>query len=106
MPEGLPWVTVAGGLRVRLRVTPKARRARIEGLARDAEGHALLVVKVTAPPADGAANAAVIAMVAKSLGVPKSAVTIEAGATSRLKTLGIDGPPEDLAARLEALLAG
>jgi len=106
MSGARPWEPAAGGLRLRLRVTPKARRAGIEGVVSDADGRPLLVVKVTAPPADGAANAAVIALLAKSLGVPKSSVTVEAGASSRLKTLGLAGTPDDLGARLEALLAG
>lgn len=98
-----PWEPCDGGLRLRIRVTPRARRAGIEGVTHDAAGRALLVVKVTVPPADGAANAAVAALLAKALGLPKSAVTLESGATGRIKTVRLAGAPEGLARALEAL---
>jgi len=47
-------------------------------------------VAVTAPPDDGKANAAVIALLAKLSGIPKSAFVLERGATNRHKTLLID----------------
>jgi uncharacterized protein (TIGR00251 family) len=50
-----------------------------------------LKVRVHAPPADNEANEAVVQLVARSLGVPKSAVTIAAGRTGRRKTLAIAG---------------
>jgi uncharacterized protein YggU (UPF0235/DUF167 family) len=56
-------------------------------------------------PDKGKANAAVIALLAKALGLPKSAVTLVAGETARLKTLAIAGDGEALAARLVALTA-
>ncbi|MDT8343801.1 MAG: DUF167 family protein [Thermohalobaculum sp.] len=101
-----PWEPCDGGLRLRVRVTPRARRAGIEGVSLDAAGRALLVVKVTAPPAEGAANAAVAVLIAKALGLPKSAVTLDAGATGRIKTLRLAGPPEALAQALAALASG
>ena len=87
-------------LRLRVRLTPRARRDRIDGFAADAEGGRVLKVRVSAPPVEGAANAALIRLLAKALGVPKSAVTIAAGENSRIKTLEIAGDPADLAARL------
>jgi uncharacterized protein (TIGR00251 family) len=48
-------------------------------------------VRVTAPPADGAANAAIIRLVADAAGVPKSRVSVATGATSRQKRLLIRG---------------
>ncbi len=48
-------------------------------------------MRVSSPPADGAANAAVVALIAKALKVPKSAVRIAAGDTARVKRLEIDG---------------
>lgn len=75
-----------GGLVVR--VTPNARQARI---ALDPEnGDAAPVrVWVTVPPEDGKANKAVIALLAKALGVPKSALAIERGEASRHKRIRI-----------------
>lgn len=67
-------------------VQPRASRAKI-GPRHDGR----IKVAVTAPPVDGEANAAVIALLAKSLGVARSAVEVIAGATSRRKTLRIDG---------------
>ncbi|MEA2026686.1 MAG: DUF167 domain-containing protein [Chloroflexota bacterium] len=70
-----------------LRVTPRSSRDAVEGV--DDEG--ALRVRVTAAPADGAANKAVIKLVAKALGVPKSALTLVSGASSRHKRLRLDG---------------
>lgn len=106
MTGPLPCEARPGSLLLRLRVTPKARRAGIEGVVRDAEGRALLAVKVTAPPADGAANKAVVALIADLLGVPKSAVTIESGAGSRIKTLAIAGDGAALSGRLAEVAGG
>ena len=66
-------------------VTPKSGRNEISGW-RGGE----LLLKVTAPPEDGKANAAVCKLLAKALGVPKSAVCVTRGETSRHKTVGID----------------
>ena len=51
----------------------------------------MLRVRVTAPAVDGKANAAVVAAVAAAVGVPANAVSIVTGATSRTKTLAIEG---------------
>jgi len=71
-------------LRVDLRVVPRSSRNAIDG-TRDGR----LVVRITAPPVDGAANEAVIGAVAKFYGVPKSRVRIVSGARSRNKTVEI-----------------
>ncbi len=95
-----PWTRTATGLRLAVRLTPRAGSDALGGTREAAPGRVCLLARVTAPPAAGAANAALIALVAKSLGVPKSAVTLAAGESSRLKTLEIAGDP----ARLEAAL--
>ncbi len=86
-----------------IRATPKARRAGIEGLRDGADGP-LLAIAVNAPPEDGKANAAVIDILAKALGLPKSAITLAQGAKSRQKTLHITGSADVLAAALDALI--
>lgn len=64
----------------------------------DTAGRAVLKLRVSAAAADGAANAAVIALLAKALKRPKSAIRITAGETARVKRLEIEGAgPEDLA---------
>lgn len=103
-PPARPWTCNDAGLRLTVRLTPRARAEALGGLRQATPGRACLLARVTAPPAAGAANAALIALVARSLGVPKSAVRLAAGGASRLKTLEIAGDPAALAARLEALL--
>ena len=83
--------------RMTIRVTPRARRDAIEGIAGD--GH--LRVRVTAAPADGAANEAVCALLASPLGIARSHVRVTAGATSRIKTIDVlDLTVEALKAKL------
>lgn len=86
-----------------LRVTPNAGADRIDGTELRDDGSAVLRVRVRAVPDKGKANAAVIALLAKALGVPKSAVELVSGDTARLKTIAIEGDPAALAVRIEAL---
>ena len=74
---------------LRLRVTPNAGRDAIEGYETLADGTTVLRLRVAAVPDKGKANAAAIALLAKALGLPKSALAITAGATARLKTVRI-----------------
>jgi uncharacterized protein (TIGR00251 family) len=67
-------------------VQPRASRSGVVGVHGDR-----LKIAVTAPPVDGEANAAVIAVVAAALGVPKRDVAVVRGATGRRKTLRIAG---------------
>jgi uncharacterized protein (TIGR00251 family) len=98
-----PFRRDADGILVSLRVTPNAGADRVEGTERRDDGTAVLRVRVTAVPDKGKANAAVIALLAKTLGIPKSAVTLVAGETARLKTLRLSGDPDRLTAALEKL---
>lgn len=66
-----------------VRVTPRCAREEVR-IAAD-----MVQLRVTAPPSDGAANAAVIALVAAALGVAPSRVTLAQGAGSRIKRLHI-----------------
>jgi len=63
----------------------------VDGWAADDAGRPVLKIRVSAAAADGAANAAVITLIAKALGRPRSAVRIAAGETARVKRLEIDG---------------
>ena len=75
---------------IRLRVTPNAGRDAIEGYETLADGTEVLRIRVAAVPDKGKANAAVIALLAKTLRLPKSAITVVTGETARLKTVRID----------------
>jgi len=99
-----PWSHIPGGLRLMVRLTPRAGRDALGGLREIEPGEPLLLARVAAPPLEGAANAALVKLVAKSLGLPKSAVTITAGDTSRIKALEIAGDPKVLEAVLETLI--
>lgn len=98
-----PWRRAPGGLRVVVRLTPRAGANALGGMREAAPGRPCLIARVTAPPAGGAANAALIALLARALGLPKSAVTLVAGETSRLKTLEIAGDPDRLEPALAAI---
>lgn len=69
--------------RVRVRLTPRAGTDAIDGF--DAEG--ILHARVTAAPSDGAANDALMRLLAKRAGIAKTRVRITAGATARVKTV-------------------
>ena len=91
------------GLSLFVRVTPNAGRDTIEGVEQRDDGSAVLRVRVKAVPDKGRANAAVRALLAKGLGVPKSAISVTNGETARLKTLAVVGDPAALVAALAAL---
>jgi uncharacterized protein YggU (UPF0235/DUF167 family) len=78
-------------MRLAVRVTPRGGRDAIEGWTADADGRPLLKVRVAAAATEGQANAAVIALIARALGRPKSAVRLARGGASRVKQLEIEG---------------
>lgn len=94
-PAAQPFSPRADGVTLTVRLMPKAGRTRIEGMRATPDGSALAIA-VTAPPEDGKANAALIALIAKALHRPQSAVHLTHGSKSRNKTLTIDGAPEEL----------
>lgn len=102
MPE-CPWRTSDHGLVLRVRLTPKGGRDLIEGLTQTADGPAIKA-RVRAIPEDGAANAAIAALVANWLGVRKTDAEVTAGHKSRVKSVTVTGSPDALVARLEVLM--
>ena len=86
------WTLRPDGLALAVRVTPRASR---ESLAAGTTEH--FAARLNAPPVEGAANAALILLVAKAFGVPKRDVTLVAGDTARLKRLHIAGDTAVLA---------
>jgi len=101
------------GVVFKVHVQPKASKNAIAGLHDDA-----LKIRLTAPPVDGAANKMCVLFLAKELGVPKSAIEIVAGQTSRTKHICIsfpmdrspapllDDPPEQLIRMINNLADG
>lgn len=102
--SGLPWRRAADGLRLAVRLTPKAGRDSIDGLKPTAEGGAELAVKVTAVPENGKANDALLRLLAKRLKLPVSALQLVAGATDRHKQILIEGDAAVLEVALASLL--
>ncbi|WP_296817694.1 DUF167 family protein [Brevundimonas sp.] len=89
--------------RIAVRVTPRGGADRIDAIEDDADGRPLVRLRVRAAPSDGEANAAVTALIARNLGLPRSAVRITRGETARVKTLEVDGLElQEVLARLSA----
>ena len=85
----------AAGVSVALMVTPRASRTEVAGTA---DGR--LRVRIAAPPVGGEANQELVRFIAKSLGVPRSAVLVSAGASGRRKTVLVQGIRAEAALRL------
>lgn len=86
-----------------VRLTPNGGRDAFDGVDVTADGLAHLKARVTAVPEKGKANKALIALVSKTLKVPKTSISVVSGDTARQKTLRIEGDPEDLKLRIDAL---
>jgi uncharacterized protein YggU (UPF0235/DUF167 family) len=81
-------------MRLAVRLTPRGGRDQVDGWGADAAGRPHLKVRVAAPPVEGEANAALEALIAKRLKLPRRAVRMAAGDTARLKSLEIEGVDE------------
>ncbi|MBC9882781.1 DUF167 domain-containing protein [Bradyrhizobium sp. INPA01-394B] len=95
-----PWRISTTGISIALRVTPRGGRDGIDGVEQLSDGRSVLKLRVRAVADGGEANRAVLALLAKSLGVPKASVSLLSGATSRLKQVAVAG---DSARLVEAL---
>lgn len=84
-----------GGVRFSVHVQPRASRTEVRGVHNGA-----LRVRLQAPPVDGAANAALVELLAGSLGIPRRSVRVVAGQTARLKVVDIEGVDVAAIARL------
>jgi len=90
--------------RLAVKLTPGAASDRIDGWDFDPEGRPVLKVRVRARPVEGQANAALILLLAKSLGVPRSTLSLMRGGQSRLKMIEVEGmEDEDLRAHLTGM---
>ncbi len=83
-----PWKIVGSQIELRVRLTPSGGRDAIDGTETDAEGQPYVKARVTAVPEDGKANKALIALLSKTVKIPKSSIEFISGETSRKKTSG------------------
>ncbi len=98
-----PWRFSDQGVSLAVRVTPRGGRDNIDGCETLADGRPVLKIRVRVIAESGAANAAVVQLLSKALGVARSNIRISSGATSRQKQIIIDGDPVRLGAVLESL---
>src|SRR3954470_16777601 len=103
MPLPRPWTVVAGGLSIVVRLTPRGGRDAIDGIEQRADGQCVLKARVRAAATDGEANAALIALLARSAGVPPRDLALVSGPSARIKRLTIAGHGPTLAAALEKI---
>ena len=101
-----PWAIVDDGLIVTVRLTPRGGSDTIDGVETLADGRAVLKARVRAAPSDGAANAALIALLAKALRVAPRRITIVVGESERIKRVRISGTGPELATALGAFAGG
>jgi uncharacterized protein (TIGR00251 family) len=95
-----PWIAADDRIVLAVRVTPKGSRTAISDRAVLPAVRPALGIRLAAPPVDGAANAELIAFLAKSLGLRRSDIRIVSGETSRFKRVELLGDPATLAERL------
>lgn len=92
---------MADGVRVAVRLTPKASHAGVAGIGLDAAGRRFLKVRVHAPAQGGKANAALVKLLAALWGLAPSRLSVVAGHKDRRKTVLVSGAPDALAKRLQ-----
>ena len=102
---GTPWSASLGGVTLAVRLTPKGGRDAIDGIETMSDNRAVLKIRVRAAPSEGEANAALIKLIAKAVGVPPREVSLVAGATARIKRLIISGDGPTLVTALEKIAA-
>ncbi len=90
------------GVRLAVRLTPRASRNGIDGIVVGADGRSVLRLRLMAPPVDAAANKALLAYLADGLKLRQSDISILSGEKARLKMLHFAGDGPTIAARLEA----
>ena len=93
------WLRESGdGVVLSLHIQPGAKKTEISGIHGDA-----LKIRLAAPPVDGKANDALLAFIAKTLGIPKSRVHLLSGQASRSKRVAVTGlTPADIESRVQA----
>jgi uncharacterized protein len=98
-----PWSLNADGVVLTIRLTPRSARDAIGAIETLPDGRTALIARVRAVPSEGEANAALVRLLARMLGIPPRSIILAAGASSRLKRLAISGDGPALIAALERL---
>jgi len=99
-----PFTAIEGGVRLAVRVTPRAAGNKIDRVIAGADGKPALSVRLCAPPVEGAANKALAEFLSQRLGLRKADIRIRSGETGRLKLIEIIGDSADILARLRAMI--
>src|SRR4051794_18806729 len=102
----LPLMAASGGVVVAVRLTPRGRGDRIDGIVRLADGTKMVKASVGAPPEEGRANEALLRLLAAQWRIARRDLTIVAGAKSRNKSVHVAGDPAALVERIGAALVG
>jgi len=100
-----PWTVEAAGVLLTVRLTPRGGRDAIDGIEVLSDARCVLKARVRAAASEGEANAALVKLIARALGVAARDVTLVAGASARIKRLRIAGEGRSLAAALEKIAA-
>ena len=86
---------------IAVRVSPRSSKPGVGGWRQGADGRDELDLRVAEAPTDGAANAAVVRLLAVALGIPRSQVSLVAGHTSRHKRVAVPLEPDEVRRRIE-----
>ena len=105
MPDG-PLIRARDGVRVVIRLSPRAKSDRLRGIAATAEGGRAIKVSVTAPAQDGRANEALLQLLSQMWRLRRGDLSLAAGAGSRSKIVRVAGDPHQLLAKLSSEIAG
>ena len=89
---------IPGGVEIAVRVIPRARKSEIAGVRADA-----VLIRLAAPPVDGAANAALVEFLGRQLDLPARSIRIVSGERTRLKRLAVSGATVERVRRLLSL---
>ena len=91
LAAGSPWQASPEGLRIAVRLTPRGGRDAFGKVEVLSDGRPVLAARVRAAPTEGEANTALIRLVARTLKVSASQVSIAQGATGRVKMVLVEG---------------
>src|SRR5262249_33572158 len=100
-----PWTASVRGVVVTVRLTPRGGRGAIEGLAPLSRGRSVVQARLRAAASEGEANAALVKLIANTLGVAAHDVRLVTGTSARIKRLKIASAGAVLAATLEKIFA-